>query len=475
MNANNAEKKQANAFKLTFRWLWRLFSSVRLAVILILLITGLSLLGALLIQAPQEIVNNTQAYRDWIDSTARGVTGFWTPFLSALGLFNVFNSPWFITLGTLLMINILICSLNRWRGIIGNIRGGSIAHDKKFYSAGKTSAAINGLEKSGPDISSLLKKILKKWGYRTRTEENDAGIHIAADKNRYFKLGTYLSHFSLILFVMAFVLGSYFGFRDVSFSVSEGSIRDVGHNTTLALELTSFTSEYYDNGMPSDYRSHVILYDNGEPVRETDIRVNHPLIYKGIRFYQSYYGPAVKLQVTDSGGQDIFNEGVALDSVFITDGIKRLEGFFNLPETGNSVRIISTAVNAEDFIIPPGSIAVDIRDSNGVQTGFKLARLGTPVGISGLEFTFLDQADYSGFQVSSDPGNILIWIASTLFVIGICMVLYFPYRQIWVLIGQQEKGRSRINLRSRAPRGYRSASELNEITGLINDELKNNK
>ncbi len=43
-------------------WIWHLFSSVRLAVILILVLTGLSLLGALLIQIPSEIARDPHLY-----------------------------------------------------------------------------------------------------------------------------------------------------------------------------------------------------------------------------------------------------------------------------------------------------------------------------------------------------------------------------------------------------------------------------
>ncbi|MCJ7740417.1 hypothetical protein MUP32_03825, partial [Candidatus Microgenomates bacterium] len=81
------KKKAPGRFKSVVDWLWRLFSSVRLAVILILVITGLSLLGALLIQVPSEIAKDPQAYSNWVDMVARSKVGVWAPFLSALRLF----------------------------------------------------------------------------------------------------------------------------------------------------------------------------------------------------------------------------------------------------------------------------------------------------------------------------------------------------------------------------------------------------
>ncbi len=57
----NNKKKSPGKLRSVFQWLWRLFSSVRLAVILILVITVLSLLGALLIQAPAEVTKDPAA------------------------------------------------------------------------------------------------------------------------------------------------------------------------------------------------------------------------------------------------------------------------------------------------------------------------------------------------------------------------------------------------------------------------------
>ena len=132
------KKKGSGPYNHIIVWLWRLFSSIRFAIILILIITALSLLGALLIQAPSEIAKDPQAYSNWINTVAQGKVGNWAPFLSALRLFNVFSSPWFITAGILLMLNILICSLNRWRAISLSIRGGKVKQVEKFYTDGKT-------------------------------------------------------------------------------------------------------------------------------------------------------------------------------------------------------------------------------------------------------------------------------------------------------------------------------------------------
>ncbi|MCJ7471884.1 MAG: cytochrome c biogenesis protein ResB [Actinobacteria bacterium] len=467
------EKKKPGPFKSIVQWLWRLFSSVRLAVILILIITALSLLGALLVQVPSEIASDPQAYYNWIDTVARSKVGVWTPFLSALRLFNVFSSPWFIIVSALLMLNIFICSLNRWRSINLSIRGSAVKQSENFYTTGNTQAELKDIQVPVADAAMISEKVLKGRGYRTRTESDKNNSYITADKNRYYRLGTYFSHFSLILFVLAFVAGNYFGFRDVGFSVPVGSIREVGHETALSLKLISFVDEYYDNGKPKDYRSEVVLYENSQPVKQAIIQVNHPMIYKGVRFYQSYFGPAKKMQVRDINGIEIFNDNVPMDSSFVVDGVRRYEGFFDLLEAGLSIRLISSAVNTEDFIIPAGHVAVDVRQGSD-QIDFRLVKLSTPIIVGGLEFTFVEESQYSGFQVSQDPASIIIWIASALFIIGICAVLYFPYRQVWVLSQPLGQRKSRLLIRTRSPRGFRSTSELNTLVDQIQKQIQKN-
>ena len=69
------EQRGLGAFKYVVHWLWHLFSSVRLAVILMLVMAGLSLLGALLTQVPPKMARDPLLYSYWVDTVAR--SGVW--------------------------------------------------------------------------------------------------------------------------------------------------------------------------------------------------------------------------------------------------------------------------------------------------------------------------------------------------------------------------------------------------------------
>ena len=321
------------------------------------------------------------------------------------------------------------------------------------------------IQLSSLEAGDIVEKILHSHGYRVRRSTSDS-INLAADKNRYFRLGTYLSHLSLILFVAAFLIGFHFGFRDTNFAVNEGETRQVGHNTDLSLKLVSFIYEQYDNGMPKDYRSQVVLYENGQQVRETLIRVNHPLYYKGTRFYQSFFGTAAKMEIRDENGQTVFGNSVPLNA--LSEDPRYSQGYIDLPAQGFSIRFIVSSI-ADDQMIPAGTLAVGIIQ-NGQQINLKLVQKDTPTVINGLEFTFQDLVKYSGFQISRDPTNAIIWIASALFIIGICAVFYFPHRQVWVLCRSEKEG-SRLLVRSLGRAGFDTTTDLNNLVKEIKNRL----
>ena len=400
---------------------WRFFSSIKLALVLILLICGFSLIGTLVTRI------------------------------------SVFHSWWFFAAGTLLMINIIVCSLNRWGNLKLSLQGGAVKQEESFYSSGNYHTNVSTVYSPSSETSHIPENILRKRGYRVRTENRDGNIYIAADKHRHFRLGTYASHLSLVLFVLAFLLGSYFGFRDKNFVVAEGNTKLIGHNTNLSIQLVSFVDEYYADNMPKDYRSQVILYENGQEVRQTVVRVNHPLTYKGISVYQMFFGPAIQLQIAENGNV-LYQGNVPLDNLINNQGLERYVGSVVLPG-GINVQVISSAINVTDPVIPQGQLAIYMQQ-NGNQIAADSVQKCVPRDINGMEFSYQADSKYSGFQISRDPGSNLIWVAAILFILGTMSVLYFPYRQVWILYQTQSPDSNRLLIRLGVSKGFNGASEL---------------
>jgi cytochrome c biogenesis protein len=413
--------------------IWSFFSSLKLALVLILLISSLSLLGAF---APD---------------------------------LDLFHSWWFLLTGSFLMLNILVCTLNRWANIVRAVSGGQVSRNTAFYSEGGSCAEIEAAGRTYLEAAQAAQKAVAQKGYRIRCENGKDSIYLAADKFRYSRLGTFANHLSLILFMLAYLAGSYTGFRETGFVVAEGATRQIGHNTGLSVKLLSFADEYYPDNTPKDYRSDLVLYESGREVRRALVQVNRPLEYKGIRIYQSFFGPAAQITVSRNGVM-LFDGNIPLDTVVESQGARRQAGAVSLPAAGLLIRLISSSAGKDDPLIPAGQLAVDAGpDESG--TGFTLVRKDVPFTINGTEFIYRGDAKFSGFLVSSDPANMFIWIASVLFILGIVLVFYFPHRQVWMLSCSTGERNARLLLRMGLPRGYSNGTELEEIVNSVKNEL----
>ncbi|MDD4924818.1 MAG: cytochrome c biogenesis protein ResB [Dehalococcoidales bacterium] len=432
---NNSNNNQAQSlFEKTITQVWRLFSSAKLAIALILIITALSIIGI---------------------------------FTSA----ELFSSWYFITAGTLLMLNILICNINRWKGIQKYLKGSRIKQSEDFFIGQDKTPEIIDISHDSTAVYEAVKSIFQKKHYRLRIENDADNTYIAADKNRFFILGTYLSHLSIILLVLAYIIGSTLGFHESDFIVVEEETKDVGYDTGLSLNLISFTDSYYDDGTPSDYRSEVILYKDGLEVTRTTIRVNYPLSYEGIRFYQSFFGPATAIEVTKDGAT-LFAGNIALYGSFASYGYYRNIGFIDIEESRLSLAIITPSFNTTDPMIPEGQLAV-LAYKDGEELGVHLLQKMTPLEIDDVILTYLSDSQYSGFQVKNDPGNALVWIACSLFIIGLAMVFYFPHSQIWLLIKNTSPGHCRLFVRVMASKAFNNANALKELISTIENNINN--
>jgi cytochrome c biogenesis protein len=455
---------------------WRFFNSIRLAVFLILTLTGLCLIGALLIQVPQDVASNSVAYAQWLDNVARTKVGILTHAFAFLRLFDVFHSPLFLLTGALLVTNIVVCSLNRWKGLRRSTSKGRIKRAEEFYLEGSNQAEFSDLPVPSQRVAGLISKMLKSRRYRVHTEGLEGDVYIAAEKNAYFRLGTYLNHLSIVLLIMGFLIGSQLSFRNPSFIVPEGSVREVGYGTNLSLRLQSFVDEYWADGTPKDYRSKVVIYEAGQEVKRGVIRVNHPLSYNGIRFHQSFFGPAVVMRVRTIEGEVLFHGCVALPRRIENRPFEHPLGSFTLPSQGLTVYVVGPALDTLDPLIGGGQVGVGLyRNHSTVPIAWAKLSRGEPCELEGLEFMFLLEGEYSGFQVSRDPGIFVIWIACGLFLLGLGMVFYLPYRQVWGLVEPRPQSRSRALLRSATIRSPLAASEFQDLIDELENQFAYNK
>ncbi len=451
--------------KLLNKW----FKSIKLAAVLILILSILSLIGIFLPQIPHEFSVSPDGYAWWLENVARAEFGVYTPILGFWGFFNIFNSIWFLGTVILLLINISVCSLGRFNLLKSSSAKVKVIKDLNFYKDSKFSSNLKS-KSSMESTYSLLSKILNKRHYILTEVKDGNNIFIAGDKNRYSAFGTYAIHLSLFVFILGILLGTFFGFRNNTFVVTENNMVEVGYNTNLSLNLKSFADEYWEDGTPKDYRSEVVLYENGKEVEKGLIRVNHPLRYKGVRFYQSFFGPAVKLKIEDLNNSIVFNDNVVLSRLSSNYSVQRPEGDFKLTNEGYIVNVIGNAMNGIDPSINKDEIGIELYGNDMALIERKIIDKDMPLKIGNLTFTLEDKLQYSGFIVSNDPGVTFIWIGSVLFLFGLVIVFYFPNRQIWVVLDSSPKNSTIILIKLNSVKKFALENELSIIVA----ELENN-
>jgi ResB protein required for cytochrome c biosynthesis len=421
--------------------LWRVFTSMRTALVLILLLTLIAFIGTLLMQVPSvELQRDPQAYATWLE-TLRPKYGGWVVVLDKLQLLSIFNSVWFKLVLVLLTTSLLTCSVNRFRGLWRTATHPRTKMTPVFYDRAPHSANL----KVAMEPAAVAPRIRAAFGarhYRTVVEADGDDIHVYADRFRWAPFGTLVAHLSIVFIFGAALLGQALGFRDSSFAAPIGRRVEVGYGTGLAIEAKSFTDTYStQNGAPTDYASDLVLYKNGVQVAAQTIRVNEPLTYEGVAVYQSYYGPEAEMVVADSSGKTVFDGGVPLQWGS-TDKNRRI-GTFDVPGANLSVYVVGVASGETDPQIKPGQMQLEVYPGEGQPSAALATRVvtqGEPAQLAGYTFTFSRERQFTGLIVARDPGTVLIWIGTTLLVVGSAMVFLFQQRRIWLLIRRTPGG-----------------------------------
>ena len=305
------------------RWLAEaveLISSMRFAISLLTIISIASVIGTVLKQ--------NEPMPNYVNQFGP----FWFEIFDKLGLYNVYSSWWFLVILVVLIVSTALCvvrntpkmlrDMRSWRE---NVRVESLRnfHHKADWQA--------PLSRSGLAEQSALR--LRHAGYATKIVEKDGAVLVSAKKGAGNKFGYIFAHTSIIVILLGGMLDSelpvrvqqwFFGKTPFTgsgviaeipaqhrLSTSNPSFRgntaiaegQTSHTAILnqpsgvlvqelpfGIELKKFHIEFYSTGMPKLFASDVVVHDleNGHKFEST-IKVNHPLIYKGIAVYQSSF------------------------------------------------------------------------------------------------------------------------------------------------------------------------------------------
>jgi cytochrome c biogenesis protein len=335
-------------------------SSLKLTIPLLILLAGLSVIGTLI---PQNASEGEYLNRYGAETYE---------LFKVLGLLDMYHSWWFIGVLVLLVINLIACSWRRLPGVWRQVR---------------------------------------------------------ETKSGYARLGTYLTHLSVLLILVGGLIGAVWGFRGYV-EIPEGEVvEEIFLNNPQRLmrplgfqvRCDAFRVAFYPDGAPREFVSTLTFLEGDRAVLDhTPLRVNHPISYKGLTFYQASYGITARpiLEVRKKGEQG------APQTVQLSQGEVQ-------PISGTQAQIGFMRYREEVHDLGEAILLV-LFTPDAQPEGFWLFKRhsgmeGLQVGDITIIFKALEKVYYTGIQVTHDPGVSIVWVGCSLLVIG--MVATFTLRR----------------------------------------------
>jgi cytochrome c biogenesis protein len=419
-----------------FSIIYDLFRSLKLTISLLILLSILSIIGTLIAQkaSPSEYI---QRYGIGLYEV-----------LNFFNLFDMYHSWWFSAILVFLMINLITCSIQRFPGVwrqISHEPSTSGLEDsmlKALPCVEKVRASGQAGAKTEEDI--LFK--LKKWFGNPRRMETESAVTLYSEKGRFSRLGVYITHLSLLIILIGGLIGSQFGFKGFV-NILEGETvdqiyerredREVPRPLSFSVRCDDFNITYYD--LPGrkeknvkEYTSIITILDNGKEVLKESVRVNHPLHYKGLAFYQSSYGAIhdVTLGIQWRGKKE--------KTVF-----QVMEGNTGpIPNSNNLIRVLKAEHQVHSF---GEGVQVVLSKPNQEPRPFWLLKNFPKFDEERkdefiLTFEGFTEKEYTGLQVTKDPGVWVVWIGCGLMIFGLIVSFFFSHQRVWVRIPKSPGG-----------------------------------
>ncbi len=425
-------------------------SSLNLAIFLLLTLAATSIIGTVLPQG-QPLHFYFQKYGPSIGKI-----------IKFFHLYDAYHSWWYISLLSLFSVNLFLCSVKRFPFSLELYRRDPFAIDldkikrMPVYEELYLKAPFEGIRPK------ILEIITQKLGhFKTIPLEN--GILLVKDKARWSYFSVYAVHFSILLILIGGIIGAFFGFRG-SIMLMEGETTNKviiegkkRRFVSLPFEIrcNKFFIDFYPDGTPKEYRSDISVLEDNKEIFKRNIKVNAPLTYKGITFYQATYQTMAQasFKLIKDSKEKLFmirpyQVGKWKNEEIIRFGLMQFARAHGLP----AVRIW---LSIEDG--PPRAFWLLARHPKRVMT-----KKGPLVVV--LED--VKPIYVTGLQVKKDPGVWIVWIGFIFLILGVFAALFFAHQCYWIALLSEKDG-TRVVLSGMSPKNrdvvQRKIKEIKDI------------
>lgn len=425
--------------------IWRFFASLKTGLALLGLLALVNLVGSFILQHDQ--VAPGQIERTYSPTTLK--------ILDALGLFDLYHSWWFILLLTLTGISLIIASIDIWPRFWSRVVAWQPELSPGEYQQKDLNNSFKVQSYSFDILQKKIELFLKKHFAAPWVHVSREKLAFFAQRGRWSHLGVFVIHTGLLLILIGGFIGMRYGFEG-QIKLRKGTASDLffderGRGKAQPLGFTircnDVWMERYPDGSPKAYYSDLDVIENGQVVKSKTIRVNDPLGYKGIHFYQATYGTEpvpkqaiVTLAVTERSSGEQFAMKVPF------------QHRTPLPSGGGHFTIIDYRPNfqvpvAEEMHELGQAVHVSVESDEEEKNFWIFERLpGFDGDVRKGTFAFVLQAfdvDYdavpfTGLAVASNPGIPIIWTGSAILLLGLAWVIMGSHRKIWIQVRGQD-------------------------------------
>lgn len=512
------------------RWFWRQLTSMRVALILLFLLSLAAIPGSLIPQS------GTDALKVQDFMSAHKTLG---PIYEKVGLFHVYSSVWFSAIYILLFVSLIGCIVPRTWQFVGQLRSRPPAAPKRLtrlpaYATWRTDA-------DPEQVREAALKILGRRRFRTLPHSLEdvggapiAGDAVAAEKGYLREAGNLAFHISLIVLLISFAWGQLYktqgdklivegdGFSNTLTQYDDfqsGNLFNDDDLVPFSFTLDKFTGTYErtgpNRGTPSTYQAN-ITYSVGAygKAKKTTVKVNDPLELGDAKVYLVSHGYAPVVTVRDGKGNVVFHDAVPLlpidsnetsqGAIKVYDGYRNAQGqpdqlgfaaffvptfagagqgtmFSQFPALDYPVLAVSgfhgdLGVNAG---IPQNVYQLDtknlkqFKDSKGNIVKARLLpgeTMTLPGGNGSITFD-KEIKEWAGFQVVQQPGTGWALGGALAAIFGLAGSLFIQRRRVWV---RATTGADGVTVVEMAGLGRSESAklpeELGDLAALVHDQ-----
>jgi len=423
-----------------FKALKRFFTSIKVAIVLLIILIAASILGTLIPQG-----RSSQEY------LARyGQLG---GLFERIQFTRLYQSFWYIAVLALFSLNIIICTLVRLSPKLHRAFRPKCDLDPKSIQALKIKDKMR-LALAPASAVQAVQAELSRHHYRVRLRAAEKTSCLLARKRVLGIFGSDVVHVGLLIILAGGIISGLAGVRG-NLTLSESQTLPVPQ-AGFSVRLDKFITELYPDGNVKDWKSELTIIEAGQPVLQKAVEVNHPLSYKGFVFYQSGYGsdwenPELQVWLRKKNDPDY------LKTIWLRVGQPA-------PVEGEDFTL-TAARFLPDFVLDeknqPSTRSLELNNPAAL---IRAERAGAEI-FSGWvfakfpDFAQMHQAEesefktelkdikapqYSVLQTAKDPGVSLIWVGCALLMLGLFLAFYWPTREIRLVL-EESQGKTEIS------------------------------